>query len=98
MGGIKKIIFQRQHAYNTPRNRQILKKTAGKKFVMTVLGKIAKNGVKCHDCDATLQGIKIRRPNEFKRLKKNDRTVQRTYGGLRCSKCTTNKIIEETLN
>ena len=42
---------------------------------------------KCGDCHIALPGIKALRPREYAQVSKRLKTVQRAYGGSRCSNC-----------
>lgn len=92
----QRLVFRRRTGYHTPSNRVKIVKTPGGR--LTYLH-VKKPGTvpKCGDCGHQLNGLPALRPTEYKRLSKNQKTVNRAYGGSRCASCTRDRIVRAFL-
>ncbi|GAA6013460.1 hypothetical protein JCM8202_000694, partial [Rhodotorula sphaerocarpa] len=52
---------------------------------------------KCGDCHIALPGVPTLRPREYAHVSKRVKTVQRAYGGSRCSNCVRERIVRAFL-
>eukprot|EP01100_Stratorugosa_tubuloviscum_P010162 TRINITY_DN4338_c0_g1_i1.p1 TRINITY_DN4338_c0_g1~~TRINITY_DN4338_c0_g1_i1.p1 ORF type:complete len:123 (+),score=45.98 TRINITY_DN4338_c0_g1_i1:198-566(+) len=91
-----RVTYRRRHCYNTTSNKYRLVRTPGNRIEMQYLKKVA-NGPRCGDCGGEIHGIPHLRPKEYRKLKKSQRTVNRAYGGSRCSTCVRDRIIRAFL-
>lgn len=90
-----RVISKLPHTFNTKSNRKIIQKK-GKKHTLVNVKKRA-GSPKCGTCHKKLNGVLSRRPSEFKRLKKTERTVARIKGGIYCGNCVKMQVITEAL-
>merc|ERR1719197_1073129 len=70
----RRITYRRNSSYRTRGNNFRAVKTPGGKLKLHILKK--------HTKGTGMQGIKVRRPHDFKRLTSSKRTVSRPYGGI----------------
>merc|ERR1712100_851621 len=70
----RRITYRRNSSYRTRGNNFRAVKTPGGKLKLHLLKK--------HTKGTGMQGIKVRRPNDFRRLTSAKRTVSRAYGGV----------------
>ena len=70
----RRIHYRRRTAYRTRGNNFKPVKTPGGKLVMQLLRK--------HTKGTAMQGVKVRRPAQFRKLAARQRTVARPYGGV----------------
>ena len=70
----RRVTYKRRASYRTKSNRFRAIKTPG--------GKLAIQYIKKKTSGTGLQGVKVRRPGQFKRLGRAHRTVSRPYGGV----------------
>ncbi|CDW54729.1 Ribosomal L34e domain containing protein [Trichuris trichiura] len=92
----KRLVLRRRLSYNTPSNRRRVSKTPGNRLVY-LYPKKPGNAPKCGDCKTRLKGIARVRPRHLARLPRPRKTVNRAYGGSRCPKCVTNRIVRAFL-
>ncbi|KAL6725627.1 hypothetical protein Aduo_007666 [Ancylostoma duodenale] len=74
-----RVAYRRRLSYNTKSNKAKIVKTPGSRLVFQYLKKRG-SVPKCKDTEVKLHGITPARPRELTRLKKNQRTVSRTFG------------------
>merc|ERR1740130_2113004 len=85
----KRVTYRRSSAYRTRSNNFRCVKTPGGRIVLHYIKKNVKgNG---------MQGIKVARPNDFRRLTSSKRTVSRAYGGVLTSNEVKDKIMRAFL-
>merc|ERR1712203_35978 len=70
----RRITYRRNSAYRTRSNNFRCVKTPG--------GRIVLHYIKKHTKGTGMQGIKVARPNDFRRMTSSKRTVSRAYGGI----------------
>merc|ERR1712139_621713 len=70
----RRIQYRRRQSYRTRSNNFKPVKTPGGKLVMHLIKK--------HTRGTQMQGIKVARPHDFKRMTSSKRTVTRAYGGI----------------
>merc|ERR1712054_353007 len=70
----RRITYRRKSSYRTRGNNFRPVKTPGGKLVMHLIKK--------HTKGTEMQGIKVARPNDFRRMTSSKRTVSRAYGGV----------------
>merc|ERR1712048_1552964 len=70
----RRIKYRRSCAYRTRGNNFKPVKTPGGKLVLHLIKK--------HTKGTAMQGVKVARPNDFRRLTSSKRTVSRAYGGV----------------
>merc|ERR1712070_129862 len=70
----RRITYRRNSSYRTRGNNFRAVKTPGGKLKLHLLKK--------HTRGTGMQGVKVRRPNDFRRLTSSKRTVSRPYGGI----------------
>merc|ERR1712010_55654 len=70
----RRIQYRRRSAYRTRSNRFRPVKTPGGKLVLHLIKK--------HTKGTAMQGVKVARPNDFRRMTSSRRTVSRAYGGV----------------
>merc|ERR1719432_314865 len=70
----RRIQYRRSSSYKTRGNRFRPVKTPGGKLVLHLIKK--------HTKGTGMQGVKVARPNDFRRLTSARRTVSRAYGGI----------------
>merc|ERR1712127_890685 len=70
----RRITYRRSSAYRTRSNNLRAVKTPGGKLVLHLIKK--------HTTCTHMQGVKVARPHDFKRLNSARRTVSRAYGGI----------------
>merc|ERR1712157_427515 len=80
----RRIKYRRSCAYHTRGNRFRPVKTPGGKLVLHLIKK--------HTRGTGMQGIKVARPNDFRRMTSSKRTVSRAYGGILTSNEVTDRI------
>lgn len=93
---VQRLTYRRRLSYNTQSNRRRISKTPGGKLVYLYTKKPG-NIPRCGDCKVKLKGITPARPLQLMSMSKRQKTVTRTYGGARCSKCVRNRIIRAFL-
>jgi len=75
--------------------RRVFKKTPGgntrKYYLKRKPGK-----AHCAGCGDVLKGVPRERPYKMQHIPKTKKRPERPYGGVLCSKCMRNKIIEQT--
>merc|ERR1719331_1700079 len=70
----RRITYRRNSSYRTRGNNFRAVKTPGGKLVLHLIKK--------HTIGTGMQGVKVRRPNDFRRLTSSKRHVSRAYGGV----------------
>eukprot|EP01068_Selenidium_serpulae_P004915 Selendium_serpulae@DN3807_c0_g1_i10.p1 len=91
-----RLTYRTKKTYKTRSNQVRPARTPGNKLVFKHIEK--KAGVpKCGDCKLPLRGLPGMRPFDFRALKKNQRTVARAYGGVKCHKCLRSNIVRALL-
>merc|ERR1711915_278316 len=70
----RRITYRRNSSYRTRGNRFRPVKTPGGKLVLHLIKK--------HTRGTGMQGVKVARPNDFRRLNASRRHVSRAYGGV----------------
>merc|ERR1712216_290490 len=70
----RRIKYRRSSSYRTRGNNFRPIKTPGGKLVLHLIKK--------HTRGTGMQGIKVARPNDFRRMTSSKRTVSRAYGGI----------------
>ena len=88
----QRLTHRSRRTYNTASNQKEIRRTPGNKLVYIPK---KKRGVvpHCIKCDKKLNGIAIARPSELGRMKKSQRTVNRTFGGNLCGRCLSDRIL-----
>ncbi|KAI5823888.1 ribosomal protein L34e [Schizophyllum commune Tattone D] len=92
----QRVTLRKRQPYNTTSNRRRVVKTPGGKLVVHYIQKPA-TVPKCGDCGLSLQGIPALRPRQYATVSKRIKSVQRAYGGSRCSDCVRNRIVRAFL-
>ena len=85
--------LRRSNPYHNLRNRVRPVRTPGNKLVAHYIEKRQK-GVICAETGKPLAGIKHVKTCELRRMKKNQRTVSRPYGGVYCGAVVKERIIK----
>merc|ERR1712127_3837 len=70
----RRITYRRSSSYRTRGNNFRPVKTPGGKLVLHLIKK--------HTKGTGMQGVKVARPNDFRRMTSSKRTVSRAYGGI----------------
>merc|ERR1719223_426326 len=70
----RRITYRRNSAYRTRSNNFRPVKTPGGRLVLHLIKK--------HTTGTGMQGVKVARPHDFKRMTSSRRTVTRAYGGI----------------
>merc|ERR1712147_120405 len=70
----KRLQYRRRQSYRTRSNNFKPVKTPGGKLVLHLIKK--------HTKGTGMQGVKVARPNDFRRMTSSRRTVSRAYGGV----------------
>merc|ERR1711971_279231 len=70
----RRIKYRRSSSYRTRGNNFRPVKTPGGKLVLHLIKK--------HTKGTAMQGVKVARPNDFRRMTSSRRTVSRAYGGI----------------
>merc|ERR1711898_82397 len=70
----RRITYRRNSSYRTRGNNFRPVKTPGGKLVLHLIKK--------HTRGTGMQGVKVARPNDFRRMTSSKRTVSRAYGGI----------------
>lgn len=101
---VQRLTYRRRLSYNTRSNKVRVSKTTGSVFLI-LGGKLVYLYVKkragkpkCGDCGLALQGVPALRPREYSQISKRRKTVQRAYGGSRCSPCVRDRIVRAFLS
>ncbi|KAJ3416575.1 60S ribosomal protein L34 [Chytridiales sp. JEL 0842] len=92
----QRVTYRRRLSYNTRSNKNRLVKTPGGRLVYQSVAKLA-GAPKCGDCGDKLAGIPVLRPTGYARISRRQKTVNRAYGGSRCSHCVRNRIVRAFL-
>lgn len=92
VGTDARVTFKRRHSYATRSNKIRKFRTPGGEISVQYTTKKAK-GPACSVCHKTLQGIPRLRPVAYKMIKKNQRTVSRSYGGSICAGCLKDRVM-----
>ena len=74
--------------------RRVFRKTPGAKVVVHYEKRKPKPA-KCGSCGATLKGVVCERPFKLKNMPKTKKRPTRPYGGVLCTKCLRNLVIEK---
>ncbi|KAL8892717.1 MAG: hypothetical protein Q9215_000466 [Flavoplaca cf. flavocitrina] len=85
-----------RNSYNTRSNKVRVVKTPGGKLQYQHLKKRG-SPPKCGDCGIKLPGIPALRPREYATISRPKKTVQRAYGGSRCSNCVKDRVVRAFL-
>jgi len=93
---VERLAYRRHSRYNTKSNKARLLRTPGGRLTSLVVKKKAK-GPACGDCGKRIIGVPALRPQEYRRLKKRERRVNRAYGGSRCAKCVRTRVMRAFL-
>ena len=81
----------------TSKKRKIRIRTPGSR--LKIVKKPKKVGqAKCGNCGKHLHGIPRLQSSKFKNISKTKKRPQRLYGGILCSKCMRQKIMEKIIN
>jgi len=73
--------------------RRVKKRTPGGKTIISYRLRKPKK-TRCADCGVTLKGVARARPVKIKNMPKTKKRPQRPYGGVLCSKCSRQRIID----
>ena len=84
--------LRRSLGFHTIRNRVAPVRTPGNKLVAHYTAK-RQNGPHCAETGKRINGIKCVKTCELRRMKKNQRTVSRPYGGVYCGAVVKDRII-----
>ena len=87
-----RITLRRSNPYHTIRNRIRPVRTPGNRLVAHYLEKRV-NGPVCAETGKPLAGIPHVKTAELRRMKKNQRTVSRPYGGVYCASVVKERIV-----
>jgi large subunit ribosomal protein L34e len=74
--------------------RRVKKRTPGGRKVIHY-EKRKPGAAHCAGCGAKLRGVPIERPYKMQNMPKTAKRPERPYGGVLCSKCARQKIMEE---
>merc|ERR1719222_294361 len=85
----RRIQYRRSSSYRTRGNNFRPVKTPGGKLVMHLIKK--------HTKGTGMQGVKVARPNDFRRMTSSKRTVSRAYGGVLTANEVKDKIMRAFL-
>ncbi|KAL8922746.1 MAG: hypothetical protein Q9172_003461 [Xanthocarpia lactea] len=91
-----RLAYRRRNPYNTRSNKVRVVKTPGGKLQYQHLKKRG-SPPKCGDCGIKLPGIPALRPREYATISRRRKTVQRSYGGSRCSNCVKDRVVRAFL-
>ncbi|MCJ1376215.1 60S ribosomal protein L34 [Loxospora ochrophaea] len=91
-----RLTYRRRNPYNTRSNKVRVIKTPGGKLRYLHIKKKG-SPPKCGDCGIKLPGIPALRPREYSQISKPKKTVQRAYGGSRCSNCVKDRVVRAFL-
>ncbi|KAE9421467.1 hypothetical protein Angca_002221, partial [Angiostrongylus cantonensis] len=92
----QRVTYRRRLSYNTRSNKAKIVKTPGGRLVYQYLKKRG-SVPRCKDTGVKLHGITPARPRELRRLKKNQRTVSRAYGGCLSPNAVKERILRSFL-
>ncbi|VDP37077.1 unnamed protein product [Soboliphyme baturini] len=92
----QRLTYRRRLSYNTPSNRRIVSKTPGNKLVY-LYPKKRGTFPRCGDCKERLKGVIPARPRKLSTFSRRQKSVTRAYGGSRCAKCVSNRIVRAFL-
>lgn len=94
----QRLTLRRRLSYNTLSNRRRVVKTPGGRLTYQYVKKRPSFPV-CGDagCKIKLNGIVPARPREWSRMSRRLKTVNRAYGGSRCSLCVRNRVVRAFL-
>ncbi|KAK9476550.1 ribosomal protein L34e-domain-containing protein [Lipomyces japonicus] len=92
----QRLAYRKRNPYNTRSNKVKIVKTPGGKLVYQHVTKTPSRA-KCGGCELYLPGIPSLRPRKFATISKPQKTVQRAYGGVYCSKCVRERIVRAFL-
>ncbi|KAL7006847.1 60S ribosomal protein L34B [Cystobasidiomycetes sp. EMM_F5] len=92
----QRVTIRTRKSYNTTSNRKRIVKTPSGQLRYLHIKKLA-TAPKCGDCGSKLPGVPAARPHEYSRMSKRQKTVQRAYGGSRCSGCVRDRIVRAFL-
>jgi len=84
--------LRRSNPYHTLRNRVRPVRTPGNRLVAQYIEKRMK-GPKCAETGKPLAGIPHIKTAQLRRMKKNQRTVSRPYGGMFCASVVKERIV-----
>ncbi|CAL9058572.1 large ribosomal subunit protein eL34-like [Musa acuminata AAA Group] len=95
---VQRLTYRKRHSYATKSNQTRVVKTPGGRLVYQYTNKRA-SGPKCPVTGKRIQGIPHLRPAEYKRsrLSRNQRTVNRAYGGVLSGSAVRERIIRAFL-
>ncbi|KAL9604240.1 MAG: hypothetical protein Q9219_000638 [cf. Caloplaca sp. 3 TL-2023] len=91
-----RLTYRRRNPYNTRSNKVRIVKTPGGKLQYQHLKKRG-SPPKCGDCGIKLPGIPALRPRQYATISRPKKTVQRAYGGSRCSNCVKDRVVRAFL-
>ncbi|CAH8267103.1 unnamed protein product [Arabidopsis lyrata] len=95
---VQRLVYRSRHSYATKSNQHRIVKTPGGKLTYQKTNKRA-SGPKCPVTGKRIQGIPHLRPAEYKRprLARNERTVNRAYGGVLSGVAVRERIVRAFL-
>merc|ERR1739841_266807 len=93
---VQRLQLRTRKSYNTASNRRKIVKTPGGKLRYLRVKKPA-SAPKCGDCGIALPGIPALRPTQYATISKRQKTVERAYGGSRCSNCVRARIVKKVM-
>ncbi|CAD5324445.1 unnamed protein product [Arabidopsis thaliana] len=95
---VQRFVYRSRHSYATKSNQHRIVKTPGGKLTYQTTNKRA-SGPKCPVTGKRIQGIPHLRPAEYKRsrLARNERTVNRAYGGVLSGVAVRERIVRAFL-
>ncbi|XP_065352801.1 large ribosomal subunit protein eL34-like [Cloeon dipterum] len=93
---VQRLVYRRRLSYNTESNRRRVVRTPGGRLVYQYLKK-PKKAPRCGQCKETLRGVKPARPMEKSRMKRHNKSVRRSYGGVICHRCVKERIVRSFL-
>merc|ERR1719231_195876 len=85
----RRITYRRNSAYRTRSNNFRPVKTPGGRLVLHLIKK--------HTRGTQMQGVKVARPHDFKRLTSSKRSVSRAYGGVHTASEVRDRIMRAFL-
>ena len=74
--------------------RRVYKKTPGNRIVLHLEKRMPRKA-HCATCGGLLKGVPRERPFRMKNMPKTMKRPERPYGGMLCSKCTRQLIIDK---
>jgi len=93
---VQRLTLRRRLSYNTKSNKRRIVRTPGGRLVYLYLKK-PRTVPRCGQCKEKLKGVTPSRPSERPRMSRRLKTVSRTFGGVLCHRCLSERIIRAFL-